>query len=118
MNLGLEGKKAIVCASSRGLGEACAMALAREGVEVVVNGRDLERVETTASAIRNETGANVLAVAADLCSDEGRARLVAVCPEPDILVTNNADPHRAVSRTGITRRGLRHWNRTCWLPHC
>ena len=92
MNLGLEGRKAIVCASSRGLGQACAMALAREGVAVVVNGRDVERLEATAAAIRSETGAQVTAVAADLCTDEGREQLVAACPEPDILVTNNGGP--------------------------
>jgi 3-oxoacyl-[acyl-carrier protein] reductase len=106
MNLGLKGRKAIVCASSRGLGKACAMALAREGVEVVINGRDLERVETTASAIRNETGASVLAVAADLCSDEGRDKLVAACPEPDILVTNNGGP--APGR-------FEDWDHAAWL---
>src|SRR5262249_21445580 len=92
MNLGLEGRRAIVCASSKGLGRACALALARERVSVVVNGRDAERVETTAAAIRGETGARVVAVAADLCSEEGRERLVAACPEPDILVTNNGGP--------------------------
>jgi len=73
MNLGLEGRKAIVCASSRGLGKACAAALAREGVAIVVNGRDVEHLETTAAAIRAETGARVVAVAADLCT-EGSCR--------------------------------------------
>ena len=92
MNLGLEGRTAIVCASSRGLGRACATALAREGAAVVVNGRDVAQLETTAATIRDETGAQVVAVAADLCTDHGRARLVAACPEPDILVTNNAGP--------------------------
>jgi len=92
MNLGLEGRKAIVCASSRGLGKACALALAREGVAVVVNGRDPERIAATADAIHGETGASVIALAADLCTEDGRARLVAACPEPDILVTNNAGP--------------------------
>ena len=106
MNLGLQGRKAIVCASSRGLGRACAMALAREGVAVVVNGRDVEQVEATAAAIRSETGAEVTAVAADLCSDEGRARLVAACPEPDILVTNNGGP--APGR-------FEDWDHAAWL---
>jgi 3-oxoacyl-[acyl-carrier protein] reductase len=92
MNLGLAGRKAIVCASSRGLGRACALALAQEGVAVVVNGRDVKHVETTAAAIRADTGASVVAVAADLCSENGRARLLAACPEPDILVTNNGGP--------------------------
>jgi 3-oxoacyl-[acyl-carrier protein] reductase len=106
MNLGVEGRKAIVCASSRGLGRACAMALAREGVAVVVNGRDVDHLETTAAAIRSETGAQVIAVAADLCSDEGRERLVAACPEPDILITNNGGP--APGR-------FEDWDRAAWL---
>jgi 3-oxoacyl-[acyl-carrier protein] reductase len=92
MNLGLEGRSAIVCASSRGLGRACATALAREGVTVVINGRDVEQVEATAAAIRDDTGSRALAVAADLCTDAGRTRLIAACPSPDILVTNNGGP--------------------------
>jgi len=92
MNLGLEGRSAIVCASSRGLGRACALALAREGVAVVVNGRDPARVEAAAAAIHEETGASVRAVVADLCTEDGRVRLVAACPAPDILVTNNGGP--------------------------
>ena len=92
MDFGIAGRKAIVCASSRGLGKACATALAREGAAVVVNGRDSERLAETAAAIRRETGADVTAVAADLCTEDGRARLVAACPDPDILVTNNGGP--------------------------
>jgi 3-oxoacyl-[acyl-carrier protein] reductase len=92
MNLGLEGRQAIVCASSRGLGRACALALAQEGVALVVNGRDVEHVEATAAAIRGATGVRVVAVAADLCTADGRARLVDACPQPDILVTNNGGP--------------------------
>ncbi len=92
MDVGIAGKKAIVCASSRGLGKACATALAREGVHVVVNGRDPTRLEETAAAIRGESDVEVTAVAADLCTEDGRARLVAACPDPDILVTNNGGP--------------------------
>lgn len=92
MDLGIAGRKAIVCASSRGLGRACAMALAREGAAVVVNGRDEARLDETAAAIRAATGADVTAVVADLCTDGGRAALVAACPDPDILVTNNGGP--------------------------
>src|SRR5262249_49493308 len=92
MNLGLEGRRAIICASSRGLGKAWALALAQEGVAVVINGRDIERLEATATELRRETGAEVIAVAADLCREDGRARLVAACPAPDILVTNNGGP--------------------------
>ncbi|RIL07952.1 MAG: 3-oxoacyl-ACP reductase [Proteobacteria bacterium] len=92
MDLGIAGRRAIVCASSRGLGRACAEALAAEGVDVVLNGRDAARLEATASAIRAKTGARVTAVAADLCTEEGRERLLAACPEPDILVNNNGGP--------------------------
>ncbi|MEE2678359.1 MAG: SDR family oxidoreductase [Myxococcota bacterium] len=92
MDLGLVGKKAIVCASSRGLGRACAISLAREGVCVVINGRDPERLAHTAEEIRAETGGEVIPVAADLDSAEAREALVAACPDADILVNNNAGP--------------------------
>jgi 3-oxoacyl-[acyl-carrier protein] reductase len=92
MDLGIAGRKAIVCASSRGLGRACAFALAEAGCEVVVNGRDAARVEKTAVEIRAATGATVQAVVADVATAEGQAALFAACPEPDILVNNNAGP--------------------------
>jgi len=92
MDLGISGRRAIVCASSRGLGRACAEALAAEGVEVFVNGRDAEQLEATAAAIRSSSGAKVTAVVADIDTDEGRSRLLAACPQPDILVNNNAGP--------------------------
>lgn len=92
MDLGIQGKKAIVCASSRGLGRACALALAEEGVDVVVNGRDETTLLETAEDIRTSTGASVTAVLADLNTPEGRAALLEACPEPDILVNNNGGP--------------------------
>jgi 3-oxoacyl-[acyl-carrier protein] reductase len=92
MDLGLTGRKAIVCASSRGLGRACARALAAEGVAVVINGRDAERLTATAEDLRAASGASVTAVVADLNTEEGRAALLAACPEPDILVNNNGGP--------------------------
>jgi 3-oxoacyl-[acyl-carrier protein] reductase len=92
MELGIAGRRALVCASSRGLGRACARALAAEGVEIVVNGRDAARLEATAAEIRNESGVPVTAVVADLCTEEGRAALLAACPDPDILVNNNGGP--------------------------
>lgn len=92
MDLGLAGRRAIVCASSRGLGRACAHALACEGVDVVVNGRDRETLEATTDAIRRDSGSRVTAVVADLCTEAGRASLLAACPEPDILVNNNGGP--------------------------
>lgn len=92
MDLGIAGRKAIVCASSRGLGRACAEALAREGVAVVVNGRREDALAKTAGEIREATGAEVRAVVADLDGAAGRERLVAACPDADILVNNNAGP--------------------------
>jgi len=92
MDLGIAGRKAIVCASSRGLGRACAFRLAEAGCEVVVNGRDQTRTETTASEIAKTTGAKVIAVAADVGTPAGQAALFAAMPEPDILVNNNAGP--------------------------
>src|SRR5215469_12968987 len=92
MDFGIAGRKAIVCASSRGLGRGCAFALARAGCEVVVNGRDPERVAATAGEIASATGARVVPVTADVATAEGQAALFAACPEPDILVNNNAGP--------------------------
>ena len=92
MDLGIAGRKAIVCASSKGLGRACAMSLAEAGCEVVVNGRNREAVEATAAEITKATGAKVTAVAADVATPDGQKALFAACPEPDILVNNNAGP--------------------------
>jgi 3-oxoacyl-[acyl-carrier protein] reductase len=92
MDLGISGRKAIVCASSRGLGRACAMALAQAGCEVVVNGRDETRLAATAEEIRAKTGSKVIAVTADVADPAGQAALMAACPEPDILINNNAGP--------------------------
>jgi 3-oxoacyl-[acyl-carrier protein] reductase len=92
MDLGIAGRKAIVCASSRGLGRACAWKLAEAGCEVVINGRNREQLEATAAEIRLATGARIISVAADVASPEGQSALFAACPEPDILVNNNAGP--------------------------
>jgi 3-oxoacyl-[acyl-carrier protein] reductase len=92
MDLGIAGRKAIVCASSRGLGFACAKALAEAGCEVVINGRDQEHLAAAATALSNATGAKIIPVAADVASPEGQKALFAACPEPDILVNNNAGP--------------------------
>jgi len=93
MDLGIKGRKAIVCASSRGLGFACAGALAREGVDVTLNGRNQEPLDTACTRIR-ESGSlgNVSSVVADLNTPEGREALVAACPDADILVNNNGGP--------------------------
>ena len=92
MDLGIAGRKAIVCASSRGLGRACALKLAEAGCEVVVNGLNRERLEATAADLRKATGARITAVAADVATAEGQKALFGACPEPDILVNNNAGP--------------------------
>jgi 3-oxoacyl-[acyl-carrier protein] reductase len=92
MDLGIAGRSAIVCASSRGLGRACAVELARAGVRLLINGRDADRLEKVRKEIADETGADVLAVAADLTTEEGKAALLAAMPEPDILVNNNGGP--------------------------
>ena len=92
MDLGIVGRKAIVCASSRGLGRGCALALAQAGCEVVINGRDKARLEATAAEIRAAARGKVTAVGADVATAEGQAALFEACPEPDILVNNNAGP--------------------------
>lgn len=92
MDLGINGRKAIICASSRGLGRACATALAQAGADIVINGRDEATLNATADEIRAATGANVSAVAADVGTPEGQDALFAACPEPDILVNNNGGP--------------------------
>jgi 3-oxoacyl-[acyl-carrier protein] reductase len=92
MDLGISGRKAIVCASSRGLGRGCAFALAQAGCEVIVNGRDGKTLEATAAELRQATGAKVTAVMADVATPQGQAALLAACPQPDILVNNNAGP--------------------------
>src|SRR4051812_27091786 len=92
MDLGIAGRKAIVCASSRGLGRACAERLAEAGCEVVINGIDPKRLDATAAEIRSKTGARITAVAGDVATKEGQDALFAACPEPDILIGNNAGP--------------------------
>src|SRR5687767_12344771 len=105
MDLGIAGRSAIVCASSRGLGRACAVELARAGVRLLVNGRDADRLEKVRQEIADETGAEILAVAANLTTEAGRAALLAAMPEPDILVNNNGGPpprdFRAVDRDAM-----------------
>ena len=88
MDLGLRGKQAIVCAASKGLGRACALSLAREGVDVVITARTASDLERTADEIRKETGVKVTAVPGDITTEAGRAAALAACPAPDILVNN------------------------------
>jgi 3-oxoacyl-[acyl-carrier protein] reductase len=106
MDLGLQGKKAIVCAASKGLGRACAVSLAREGVELVITARTASTLEETAADIRRLTGARVTPVAGDIATEEGRAAALAACPAPDILINNNGGPPYG---------DFRDWDRDTWI---
>jgi len=106
MDLGIAGKKAIVGGASAGLGRACAMSLAREGVDVVIVSRTPENIERAAEEIAAATGANVTPIAADITSDEGRAAALAACPQPDILVNNAGGPPSG---------NFRDWDREIWF---
>ncbi len=106
MDLGLSGRRAIVCASSRGLGRACALALAREGADVVINGLTDAHLSATTDAILAATGRRPVAILADVTTDAGRAALLDACPEPDILVNNNAGPQPGT---------LEDWDHGAWL---
>jgi 3-oxoacyl-[acyl-carrier protein] reductase len=106
MDLGIAGKRALVCAASKGLGRACALQLAREGVEVTVVARTAQTLEATAEAIRGETGVAVTPVAVDITTAEGRAAALAACPDPDILVNNAGGPPPG---------DFRDWERDDWI---
>lgn len=92
MDLGIAGRRAIVCASSRGLGRGCAISLARNGVHVTINGRDEAALADSEAAIRAVSDVEVTPVLADVSTPEGQAKLLAACPDPDILVNNNGGP--------------------------
>jgi 3-oxoacyl-[acyl-carrier protein] reductase len=106
MDLGLQGKTALVCAASKGLGKACAVSLAREGVDVTIVARTPGPLEASAEEIRAATGVTVTAVAADITSETGRAAALAACPEPDILINNAGGPPPG---------DFRDWTRDDWI---
>ena len=106
MDLGIKGKHAVVCASSQGLGLACAAALARESCTVIINGRDLDRLTRAQSSIETSTGVKVGMVVADINTEAGREALFAACPTADILVNNNAGPAPGQ---------LADWDHSTWL---
>jgi 3-oxoacyl-[acyl-carrier protein] reductase len=106
MDLGLTGRTALVCAASKGLGRACAMALAQEGVAVTITARTAETLEATAADIRAKTGVEVKTVAGDITTAEGRAAALAACPNPDILVNNAGGPPPG---------DFRDWDRDAWV---
>ena len=105
MDLGIRGRKAIVCAASKGLGKGCAMALAKEGVDVVINARTADVLEKTAEEIRKATGVKVTAVACDVTTPDGRAAVLKACPEPDIVVNNAGGPPPG---------DFREWDEAAW----
>lgn len=92
MDFEITGRSAIVCGSSRGLGRACADALAAEGVDVVISGRRAEDVQRAVAAINARAGGRAMAGVGDVTTEEGRTALLAFCPEPDILINNSAGP--------------------------
>ena len=106
MDLGIAGRKAIVCGGSAGLGRGTATALARDGVVVYIAARDVERLNAAARDIASETGGTLHAVPADVTTDEGRSALLAACPEPDILVNNAGGPPPG---------DFRSWSREDWI---
>jgi len=107
MDLGLKGKWALVCAGSKGLGKGCALALAREGVNLVVTARGAEALEATAAQLRALPGAaEVRAVAGDITTPAGRAAALAACPQVDILVNNAGGPPPG---------DFREWDRDAWI---
>ncbi len=106
MDLGLQGKRALVCAASKGLGRACAMALAQEGVAVTITARTRETLEQTAAEIRAATGSTVTIVVGDITTEAGRADALAACPDADILVNNAGGPPPG---------DFRDWEREDWI---
>jgi 3-oxoacyl-[acyl-carrier protein] reductase len=99
MDFGIAGRWAIICASSAGLGYACAEALSAEGVNVVINGRDGARLAAAAEKLRGLGGGKVVEVQGDLLDPGTRELLLGACPEPDIVVTNNGGPRPGPLRT-------------------
>ena len=106
MDLQLNGKWALVCAASKGLGKGCAQALVREGVNVVITARGDAALQATAAELRACGGGEVRAVAGDITTAEGRAAALAACPQVDILVNNAGGPPPGDFRT---------WDREAWI---
>lgn len=108
MDLGIQGKHALVCAASKGLGRGCAEALVAEGVHVTIVARTASTLDAAAQVLRQIAahGARVTAVACDITTADGRAHALAACPQPDILITNAGGPP-----TG----DFRHWQREHWI---
>jgi 3-oxoacyl-[acyl-carrier protein] reductase len=106
MDLGIAGRWALVCGASKGLGYGCALALAREGANLVINARNPGPLAEAARRIGEESGATVVAVACDITTEAGRAESLAACPQVDILVTNAGGPPPG---------NFRDWTREHWI---
>jgi 3-oxoacyl-[acyl-carrier protein] reductase len=106
MDMGIQGKWALVCAASKGLGKGCAQALVKEGVNVVITARGAEALEATAAELRALKGGEVRAVAGDITTPDGRAAALAACPQVDILVNNAGGPPPG---------DFRDWDRDAWI---
>ncbi|MGH8690568.1 MAG: SDR family oxidoreductase [Burkholderiales bacterium] len=106
MDLGIRGRSALVCAASKGLGKGCAMALAREGVNLVITARGRDVLETTAAELRKTHGVKVTPVCGDITTPEGRDAALRAAPSPDILVNNAGGPPPG---------DFREWDRDAWL---
>ena len=109
MDMGIKGKTAIVCASSRGLGKGCAAALASEGVDLIINGRNEEVLYATGKEIRDNFGVKVTEFCADITSKDQQTKLLELCPSPDILVNNAGGPPPG---------DFREWSREDWTNAC
>ena len=106
MDLGIAGRTAFVMASSSGLGFACAKALAEEGANVWLNGRDVSRLERAANELRKTAAGNVYTVSADVTTDAGRQHIMTTVKDIDILVTNNEGPKPG---------SLDEWDHDAWI---
>lgn len=106
MDLGIRGRTALVCAASKGLGKACAMSLAREGVNMTITARGKDALEAAADEIRKAFDVKVTAVPGDITTEEGRRAALAACSAPDILVNNAGGPPPG---------DFREWDRDAWV---
>lgn len=106
MDLGITGRRALVCGASKGLGLGCAQALAAEGVQLTLVARGADALEAAARTLREQHGVGVTAVACDITTPQGRADALAACPNPDILVTNAGGPPPG---------DFRDWTREDWI---
>jgi 3-oxoacyl-[acyl-carrier protein] reductase len=106
VDLGIKGKTALICGASRGLGKACAFALAREGADLTLVARTRDVLERTSAEIAHASGVKVAPVTADLTTADGRAAAIAACPRPDILINNSQGPLPG---------NFREWSRDDWI---